>query len=128
MMHYHFNGFPIELVSTFLCTYYRTEGFTSGEMKSAIFQSTQKASFLGLGPHFITDDINSQFNCAVYVAIGGHCYATLLKIHIHLNAFDRQVYRKIELIAATLMTFSKARAPELKMISGDFYRNDKPPF
>ena len=53
--------------------------------------------------------------------IGGHCYATLLKIHIPLTAFDRLVYREIELIALTLMTSSKTRAPELRMITRDFY-------
>ena len=45
----------------------------------------------------------------------------LLKTDIHLIAFDRQVYKEIQLIALTLMTFSKARAPELRMITGDSY-------
>ena len=40
-------------------------------------------------------------------------YARLIKIHIHLIAFDRIVYREIQLIALTIMTSSKARAPEL---------------
>ena len=44
-----------------------------------------------------------------------HYYARLIKIHIHLIAFDRIVYREIQLIALTLMTSSKARAPELRM-------------
>ena len=90
-------------------------------MMSAIFQSTQKASLLGLGPHFIIDDINYQINSSVYVANGGHYYARLIKIHIHLIAFDRIVYREIQLIALTLMTFSKARAPELRMVTRDCY-------
>ena len=47
----------------------------------------------------------------VYFAIRGHCYATLLKIHIHLTAFDQLVYKEIELIALTLMTSSKPCTP-----------------
>ena len=90
-------------------------------MMSAIFQSTQKASLLGLGPHFIIDDINYQINSSVYVANGGHYYARFIKIHIHLIAFDRIVYREIQLIALTLMTSSKARAPELRMVTRDCY-------
>ena len=93
----------------------------SGEMMSAIFQSTQKASLVGIGPHFIIDDINYQINSSVYVANGGHYYARLIKIHIHLIAFDRIVYREIQLIALTLMTSSKARAPELRMVTRDCY-------
>ena len=45
---------------------------------------------------------------------------TLIKIHIHLIAFDRLVYWEIELIVLTLMTSSKTRAPELRMITTDF--------
>ena len=73
---------------------------------------------LGLGPHFIIDDINYQINSFVYVANGGHYYARLIKIHI---AFDRIVYREIQLIALMLMTSSKARAPELRMVTRDCY-------
>ena len=51
---------------------------------------------------------------SVYVAIGGHCYATHLKILIHLIAFDRLVYREIELIVLTPIPSSKTPAPELK--------------
>ena len=43
--------------------------------------------------------------------------ATLIKIHIHLIVFDRQVYREIKLIAVMLMTSSKTRVPELNMIA-----------
>ena len=93
-----------------------------------IFQSTQKASLLGLGPHFIIDDITYQINSSVYVANGGDYYARLIKIHIHLIAFDRIAYREIQLIALTLMTSSKARAPELRMVTRDCYWNDKAPF
>ena len=74
------------------------------------------------------DGINYQLNSSIYVATGGHCYATLIKTDIHLNAFDRLVYWEIQLIALTLMTSSKARAPELRMITRDFYWNDKAPF
>ena len=88
-------------------------------MMSAIFQSTQKASLLGLGPHFIIHDINYQISSSVYVANGGHYYAKLIKIQIHLIAFDPIVYGEIQLIALTLMTSSKARAPELRMITRD---------
>ena len=77
-------------------------------MMSAIFQSTQKVSFLALEPHLTTDNINYQLDCTVNIATGGH-----------LIAFDRQICREIELIAATLMTSSKIRAPELKMIARD---------
>ena len=80
-------------------------------MMSAIFQSIPKASLLGLGPHFIIDDINYQINSSVYVANGGHYYARLIKIHIHLIAFDQVVYREIQLIALTLMTSSNPPPP-----------------
>ena len=100
---------------------FRLEHPGSGEMMSAIFQSTQKASLLGLGPHFIIDNINYQINSSVYVANGGHYYARLIKIHVHLIAFDRIVYREIQLIALTLMTSSKARVPELGMVIRDCY-------
>ena len=43
-------------------------------------------------------------------------------------AFNRLVCREIELIALTVMTSSKSREPELKMITGDFCSNDKAPF
>ena len=36
---------------------------------------------------------------------------------IHLIAFDRLVYREIQLLALTLMTSNKARAPEMRMIT-----------
>ena len=45
----------------------------------------------------------------------------LIKIHTHLIAFDRIVYREIQLIALTLMTSSKVRAPELRMVTRDCY-------
>ena len=45
-----------------------------------------------------------------------------------LITFDRQIYREIESIAVTLMSSSKAHAPELRMIAGDLYWNDKAPF
>ena len=107
---------------------FRLEHPGSGEMMSAIFQSTQNASLLGLGPHFIIDNINYQINSSVYVANGGHYYVSLIKIHIHLIAFDWIVYREIQLIALTLMTSSKARVPELRMVTRDCYWNDKAPF
>ena len=37
------------------------------------------------------------------------------------TAFDQLVYREIKLIALALMTSSKTRAPELRMITRDFY-------
>ena len=46
---------------------FRLKHTGSGEMMSAIFQSTQKPSLLGLGPHFIIDDIDYQINSSVYV-------------------------------------------------------------
>ena len=54
------------------------------------------------------DDINYQLNSSIYVAIGGHCYAKLFKTDIHFVAFDRLVYREIQLIAFTLITSNKA--------------------
>ena len=59
-----------------------------------------------------------NYEIPVYVATGGHCYAKLIKIHIHLIAFDRLVYWEIELIALTRLTSSKTIAPELRMITG----------
>ena len=53
---------------------------------------------------FIIDDINYQLNFSIDVATGGHRYATLIKTNIHLFAFDRLVYREIQLIALALMT------------------------
>ena len=77
---------------------------------------------LELGPYFTIYNINYQLNSSIYVAIVGHCYATLIKIQIHLIAFDRLVYREVEyLIALTLMASSKTPAPELRMIPRDFY-------
>ena len=55
-------------------------------------------------------------------------YALLNKTDIHLIAFNRLVYREIELSAVTVMTSSKTREPELRMITRDFYSNDKAPF
>ena len=75
----------------------------------------------------MAEDISYQLNCFICVDIGDHCYATRIKIHIHLIALDLQVYREIKLIAVTLMTSGKTHAPELKMISEDFYSNDKAP-
>ena len=43
----------------------------------------------------------------------------LLKTDIHLIVFDRLVYRESQLIALTLMTSSKTRAPGLRMITRD---------
>ena len=63
--------------------------------------------------------VNYQINSSVYVANESHYYARLTKIHIHLIAFDRIVYREIQLIALTLMTSSKARAPGLRMVTRD---------
>ena len=74
------------------------------------------------------NDINYQLNSSIYVAIGGHCYATLIKTDIHLIAFNRLVHSEIELIALMLMTSSKTREPELRMITRDFYSNDKTQF
>ena len=73
------------------------------------------------------DDIDYQLNSSIYVAIGGHCYATLTNTDIQLIAFDRPVYREIQLITLTLMTSCKAGAPELRMITRDSYWNDKAP-
>ena len=36
-------------------------------------------------------------------------------------AFDQLIYSEIELIALALMTSSKTHAPELRMITRDFY-------
>ena len=77
----YFATFSIICCSSTLIDFplFRLEHPGSGEMISAIFQSTQKASLLGLGPHFIIDDINYQINSSVYVVNGGHYYARLTK-------------------------------------------------
>ena len=62
-----------------------------------------------------------QLRSSVYVATGGHCYATLIKTDIHLIVFDPLVYREIQLITLTLMPSSKARASELRMITRDSF-------
>ena len=77
----------------------------------------QKFSF----KHFIIDDIKYQLNFSIYVATGCHSYATLIKTDIQLIAFNRVVYREIQLIALMLMTSSKAGAPEMRMINRDYY-------
>ena len=45
----------------------------------------------------------------------------LLKFIFTFFSFDRIVYKEIQLIALTLMTSSKARAPELRMVTRDCY-------
>ena len=77
---------------------------------------------------FIRVLLISIVNSFIYVAIGGHCYATLIRTDMHLIAFSRLVYGEIELIALTLMTFSKTREPELRMITRNFFSNDKTAF
>ena len=72
--------------------------------------------------------INWSRGSSIYVPIGRHCYATFIKNDTHFIAFDRLAYREIQLIALTLMTSRKARAPELRMITRDSYWNDKAPF
>ena len=62
------------------------------------------------------EDFRLEVFCLAFVF---HCLAslksfTLVKIHIHLFAFDQQVHREIKLITITLMASSKTRAPELK--------------
>ena len=52
----------------------------------------------------MTSIINYQLNSSIYVAIGGHCYATLIKTDIHLIAFNRLVYKEIPLSSAEAKT------------------------
>ena len=52
----------------------------------------------------------------------------LLKLISDLIVFDQLVYWEIQLVALTLMTSSKARAPELRIITRDSHWNDKAPF
>ena len=51
------------------------------------------------------------------VTTGGHCYATFIKTDIYLIDFVRLIYWDIQLIALTLMTSSKERASELRMMT-----------
>ena len=123
MMLYHFNRYLLGLVSTYLCTYHRTEEFRIALANYLVIygvQITYRPDIFSF-KHFIIDDINYQLNLSIYVANGGHCYATLIETDIHLIAFDQLVNREIQLIALTLMTFSKARAPDLRMITRDNY-------
>ena len=62
-----------------------------------------------------------QLKSSIYVVIGSHCYAIFVKTDTHLIAFDRLVYREIQLIALTLMTSIIARTPDLRMITRHFY-------
>ena len=78
--------------------------------------------------HFIIDDISYRLNSSIYVAIGGNCYAALIRTDIHLIASKRLVHKETDLIALTPMTSSKTREPELRMITRDFYSNDEAPF
>ena len=45
----------------------------------------------------------------------------LLKLISDLSAFEQLVYWEIQLIALTLINSTKARAPELRMITRDSY-------
>ena len=78
--------------------------------------------------YFIIDHINYQLNFSIYVANGGHCYATLTKTDIHLIVFDRPVYREIQLIALTLMHQSvpSTNTPPPEDPRGNFLSCQKP--
>ena len=128
-MLYHFNRYLLGLVSTHLCTYHRTEEFITALANYVVSQGVritfdQIFSF----QHFTIDDINYQLNSSIYVATECQCYVALTKTDIHLTAFDRLENREIQLIALTLITYSKARAPELRLNTRDSFRNDKAPF
>ena len=108
----HFNRYLLGLVSTYFNMYlssnrriYNRIGQLFSHMGCADNIPTYIFSF----KHFIIDDINYQLNFSIYVATGGHCYATLIKTDVDLIAFNRLVYREIQLITLTLMTSSKAR-------------------
>ena len=122
MVIYHFNRYLLGLISTYLCSYHHTEEFIIALKGVRIIH---RPNILILAFY---NDINYQLKSSIYVAIGGHCYATLIKTDIHLIVLNRLVYREIELIALTLMTSRKTREPELRMITGDFYSNNKAPF
>ena len=101
----------------YLYTHHRTEEFIITLANYLVICTDHIFSF----KNFIIDDINYQLNFSIYVATEGHCYATLGKTDIHLIGFDRLAYREIQLITLTLMTSSKARAPEMRMITRDSY-------
>ena len=65
---------------------------------------------------FTFDEVNYQLNSSM-LPLEAITMPHLLK----LIAFDRLVYREIQLIAVTLMTYSRARASELRMITKDSY-------
>ena len=107
----------------YVCTYHCTEEFVIALANYVVSQGVQityrpNIFFLTF---FTIDDINYQLNSSINVPTGGHCYATLIKTDTHLIALDRLVYWEIQLIALTLMTSSKACAPELRMITRDSY-------
>ena len=108
MVLYHFNRYLLGLVSTYLCTYHCTEEFIIALANYVVSQGVQIT---------FRPDINYQLNSSIYVATGCHCYVALIKTDIHLTAFDRPAYREIQFIALALMTYSKARAPELRLIT-----------
>ena len=122
MVVFQLNRYLLGLVSTYLCTYHRTEKFIIVLANYVVSWGVRITYRPDIFLSTVTiDDINYQLNSSIYVAIGGHCYATLIKTDIHLIAFDRLVYREIQLIAVTLMTYSRAHAPDLRIVTRDSY-------
>ena len=65
----YFATFSIICCSSTLIDFplFRLEHPGSDEMMSAIFQATQKTRLLGLGPHFIIDDINYKKKIPLFI-------------------------------------------------------------
>ena len=121
-----FQWILLGLVSTYLCTYHRTEEFIivlANYVVSWDVRITYRPDifFLTFYNRWHQWKIDFLYLCC-------HWYATLIKTDIYLIAFDRLIYREIQLTAVTLMTYSRSRAPELRIITKDSYWNDKAPF
>ena len=61
--------------------------------------------------------INYRLNSSIYVATGGHWFATRIQTDIQLIVFDWLASWQIQFIVLTLMISSKAHALELRMIT-----------
>ena len=119
MVLYHFNRY---LLGWFQRTYVLITARKTFIIALANYVVSQDVRITFRPDIFLTiDDINYQLNSSIYVATGCHCYVALIKTDIHLTAVELLVHREIQLIGLTPMTYSKARAPELRLITRDSF-------